>query len=126
MAERVLDQVVERLTQPLAIAVDRKAVVRLGGNGTPRERRRLGSVARELRRVDALDAHRCRGGIREEALDALRARRAASSSSRRLRPASAAGYASAMATRAATGLRISCARTASRPGTPPPLTRHAL
>ncbi len=72
MTDRVPDQVVESLAQPLAIAVNRKAVVRLGAQrGLPGESRCLGSVARELRHIDALDAHRCRGGSGEEALDAL-------------------------------------------------------
>ena len=71
MPDPVADQVVERLSQPLRVTLDREPGLRPADDAVAaRERRRLGRIACQATDVDPFGAKRYRGGLDEEALDA--------------------------------------------------------
>ena len=66
--DRVADQVVERLSQPLGVAIDDEASLGPGDDAAgARERRRLGRIPREAAGIEPLDPQRGRSAPRRGA-----------------------------------------------------------
>ena len=108
MTDRIPDQVVERLTQPIPIADHDPDPT----SASPTTRRAadlggLDDVDRQPPDIDPLEPERRGGDVGEEPLEACAGRRGQLDQSALASVSSASGYASAIAASAATGLRNS-------------------
>ena len=115
VADRVRDEVVERLAQPVRVAVHGEPVLGLGDHEGATECRGLGGVTASRPASSRSSRREPARRVGEESLEP-RHRRIGELQQAPPRRVVGSGYASAIATSAATGLRTSCASTASRLG----------